>query len=420
MLPWQQRLNHIVDTMREMSRQTDPQAMVKDYGLRMRKLRKIERWVASAAAIWPRRTIASPAAASGRKRSIPGVRRSACRCLIGGLLGELLYAGEPRLIDDLRVLPDDPAAAYLAGQRSLLAIPHYDNGEVLNMFVMMSPQPAAFDPELLPEEVWMSNLFGRATHNLALSQELQAAYKLVDQELKMVASVQRSLLPTVLPEIPGLELAANYQTSRRAGGDYYDVFPLPGGCWGLLVADVSGHGAGAAVLMAITHSIVHSYPGPATPAGKLLEFVNRKLADRYTSDLGSFVTAFYGIYDPASRRLTYASAGHPQPRLKRCGQQRVLPVSCEPGLPLGINADESYCDCSLELIAGDSVLFYTDGITEAMDHAGQMYGTPRLDRCLEGCQPAGDLIHHVLDNVERFTAGRPPDDDRTLVVARVM
>ena len=107
--------------------------------------------------------------------------------------------------------------------------------------------------------------------------------------------------------------------------------------------------------MAITHSIVHSYPGPATPAGKMLEFVNRKLADRYTGDRGSFVTAFYGIYDPARRRLTYASAGHPPPRLKRCGQQQVLPVSCEPGLPLGIDADESYCDCDLELIAGDSV-----------------------------------------------------------------
>jgi sigma-B regulation protein RsbU (phosphoserine phosphatase) len=420
MLPWQSRLNHIVETMREMSRQTDPQEMVKDYGRRMRTLRKIERWVALS-----RRDLAPPhyritRSSQWTEEIDPWRQKERLPLLNGGLLGELLYAGEPRVIDDLRCTPDDPAAAYLAGQRSLMAIPHYDNGEVINMFVMMSPQPAAFDPEVLPEEVWMSNLFGRATHNLALSQELKAAYKLVDQELKMVASVQRSLLPTELPEIPGMELAANYQTSRRAGGDYYDVFPLPGGRWGLLVADVSGHGAGAAVLMAITHSIVHSSPGPVTPAGKMLEFVNRKLADRYTSDLGSFVTAFYGIYDPATARLTYASAGHPPPRLKRCGQQRVVPVSCEPGLPLGINLDEPYGDAAIELMPGDNVLFYTDGITEAMDHAGQMYGTPRLDRCLEGCQPAGDLIHHVLDDVERFTAGRPPDDDRTLVVARIL
>src|SRR5688500_705931 len=175
MLPWQQRLNHIVDTMREMSRQTDPQAMVKDYGLRMRKLRQIERWVALS-----RRDLAAPhyritRSSQWTEEIDPWRQKERLPLLIGGLLGELLYAGEPRLIDDLRCSPDDPAAAYLAGQRSLMAIPHYDNGEVLNMFVMMSPQPAAFDPEVLPEEVWMSNLFGRATHNLALSQELKAA-----------------------------------------------------------------------------------------------------------------------------------------------------------------------------------------------------------------------------------------------------
>jgi sigma-B regulation protein RsbU (phosphoserine phosphatase) len=301
----------------------------------------------------------------------------------------------------------------------LAAIPHFDNGAAINMFVTMSPQPAAFDPEAFPEEVWISNLFGRATHNLALSAELKAAYALVDQELKMVAHVQRSLLPAELPEIPGLELAAHYQTSRRAGGDYYDLFPLPHGCWGVLIADVSGHGAGAAVLMAITHSIVHSYPGPATPAGKMLQFVNRKLADRYTGDLGSFVTAFYGIYDPARRRLTYSSAGHPPPRLKRCGQPQVIPLAGEGGMPLGINPEETYEDSEVELLSGDNLIFYTDGLTEAQNAAGQLYGTARLDRCLEGCQQADDLIQQVLEDIDRFTAFHPPDDDRTLVVARV-
>src|SRR6185369_10191873 len=123
-------------------------------------------------------------------------------------------------------------------------------------------EPKAFNPDQFPEFVWMGNLFGRATHNLVLSDELRSAYNTVDREMQIVADIQRSLLPETLPKIPTLDLAAYYQTSRRAGGDYYDFFPLPDGRWGILIADVSGHGTPAAVIMAITHSIAHSFPGP--------------------------------------------------------------------------------------------------------------------------------------------------------------
>ncbi len=116
----------------------------------------------------------------------------------------------------------------------------------------------------------------------------------------MVADIQRSLLPQVLPTIPTLELAAYYRTSRWAGGDYYDFFPLPDGRWGILIADVSGHGTPAAVMMAITHSLAHSLPGPADPPAALLGHVNRQLSHRYTAANEVFVTAFYGVYDPVA------------------------------------------------------------------------------------------------------------------------
>ncbi len=112
----------------------------------------------------------------------------------------------------------------------------------------------------------MSNLFGRATHNLVLSDQLKVAYEAVDYEMKVVADIQRSLLPMQMPSIPTLSLAAHYQTSHRAGGDYYDFFPLPDGKWGILIADVSGHGTPAAVLMAVTHSLAHTLPRPADAA----------------------------------------------------------------------------------------------------------------------------------------------------------
>src|SRR5262249_10816585 len=157
-----------------------------------------------------------------------------------------------------------------------------DQGVALNMVVVLSKRPAAFSKEGFPEMVWVSNLFGRATNSLVLSAELKEAYTALDNELQVVADIQRSLLPTELPRIPTLDLAAWYQPSRRAGGDYYDFFPLPEGKWGILIADVSGHGTPAAVLMAITHCIAHTHPGPATPPGEILSYVNCHLNARYT------------------------------------------------------------------------------------------------------------------------------------------
>src|SRR5205807_7076210 len=131
----------------------------------------------------------------------------------------------------------------------------------------------------------------------------------LDRELKVVGDIQRSLLPAELPRVATLDLAAHYQPAQRAGGDYYDFFPLPDGQWGVFIADVSGHGTPAAVLMAVTHCIAHTHPGPPLPPARVLEYLNHHLSTRYTNLNGDFVTAFYGIYDSSSRGLTYASAG---------------------------------------------------------------------------------------------------------------
>ena len=167
----------------------------------------------------------------------------------------------------------------------------------------MRREPAAFSRDDFPEWVWLSNLFGRAAHNLVLSEQLQAAYDKLDQELRVVEEIQRTLLPGQLPRILSLDLAAYYQPSRRASGDYYDFFPLPDGKWGILIADVSGHGTPAAVLMAITHSLAHTYAGPPAPPGLLLDHINRNLAERYTARTGAFVTAFHAVYDPRTATL---------------------------------------------------------------------------------------------------------------------
>jgi len=410
----------IVETMREMSLQTDPQEMVRAYGDRVRQLTPADRRISLS-----RRDLNAPKYRITRSSTWPEVinpwkEKDRLPIFEGGLLGELIYGNEPRIIDDLVVSPDDPAREYLAGQRSLCAIPMFDQGVSLNMVVLMGEGRAAFDYERFPQMVWLSNLFGRATHNLVMAEELQHAYNAVDREMKMVADIQRSLLPAVLPIIPTLDLAASYQTAHRAGGDYYDFFQLPCGKWGILIADVSGHGTPAAVVMAITHSIAHNYPGPSTPPGLMLSHLNRQLSTRYSALPDTFVTAFYGIYDPAKRELTYACAGHNPPRLKRCMDGTLCILNGVAGLPLGISTDETYEEAALKLIPGDQVVFYTDGIVEAHNQAGVMFGTDRLDDALEECSlQAESLLNAVLASVEQFTAGQAADDDRTLLVARV-
>ena len=346
--------------------------------------------------------------------------------MAGGLLGEIAFANKPVIIDDLpaRLRDDDPGYFYLQGFQSLVALPNYDGGEGLNVTAMLFPRGHALDPSMIPMMHWQSGLFGRGTQNLVLRNQLAAALALLDRELQVVGQIQRALLPDELPAVPGFELAAHYLTSARAGGDYYDFFPLDGGAWGVFIADVSGHGTPAAVIMAITHALAHARPGAQTPPGALLEYLNDQLARTYTRD-GTFVTAFYATLDPASRALTYSTAGHNPPRLVRAG--RVIPLDDGGGLPLGLDGDQTYGQATLTLEPRDLLLLYTDGITEAMAPPApgaasrQLFGVERLDHLLLACGPrsgADECVERIRGEVTTFTANAPPTDDQTLIAMR--
>jgi sigma-B regulation protein RsbU (phosphoserine phosphatase) len=230
------------------------------------------------------------------------------------------------------------------------------------------------------------------------------------------------LLPQDLPQIHGFEVATFYQTSARAGGDYYDFFPLGDRAWGVFIADVSGHGTPAAVLMAVTHAIAHTRPGPPKPPSQVLSHLDRHLAGSYTTS-GAFVTAFYAALDPDTRRLTYSTAGHNPPRLLRAG--RILSLDKGGGLPLGISGTETYTDTGLSLEPGDLLVLYTDGITEAAATTNgpgprELFGVERLDQLLisAGSTSAQACIERICAEVASFTGNAPPTDDQTLVVLR--
>ncbi|MHC4224007.1 MAG: PP2C family protein-serine/threonine phosphatase [Planctomycetota bacterium] len=417
--PWQERLEYMVETMRNVSGQTDPHAMVKAYGERMRVTRNARMLSLS------RRGVEAPkyivARDTGRGELLnPWKEREQLPVLEGGLLGKLVYSNQAHVINELKVDEDDPYGEVLSEYGSLVALPVFDGGEALNLVVFLRERGGAFDPEDMPQLVWTTNLFGRATHNLVLTRQVESAYEMLDRELKEVADVQRSLLPATLPEIPSLDLAYHYRPAHRAGGDYFDFFPLKEGLWGILIADVSGHGSPAAVEMAITRTLAHLRAKKSVSPPDMLGFLNEHLFRRSQSALGTFVTAFYGVYDPATRSIRYSSAGHPPPRIKRCSDGSLFSLEGGGGPPLGVVPTWRYEEAAGELVAGDQFILYTDGITEAFNPKGEMFGAERLDGTIENCSiSAQGLIEEVLEHLDAFREGRALSDDLTLVVARV-
>ena len=380
---WTERMEVIVATMREMSSQTDAQEMSRAYHKRMQALIPLDRLVSLS-----RRGLQGLQYRVTRntdwKQAInPWKEPQRLPFHEGGLLAQLINSDEPQLFDDLLLPETDPGAPYVAGMRSVMAVPMFDQGSALNMVLLMRQEPYAFSREQFPEIVWMSNLFGRATHNLVLSEKLRAAYDALDGELKMVANLQRSLLPARIPTLSTMTLAADYQPIGRAGGDYYDLLPLPDGKLGILIADVSGHGTPAAMLMAVLHSLVHTYSGPPTQPARLFGHVNRYLTSLYTVRSDSFVTAFYGVYDPQTRQMVYSLAGHHPPRLKRCHDGSLAQLDQGRSLPLGISPVDSYHEGSYQFMPGDQLVLCTDGILEAMNKEGELFGLERLDQVLE-------------------------------------
>jgi sigma-B regulation protein RsbU (phosphoserine phosphatase) len=335
-----------------------------------------------------------------------------------GLFSELIHIGRPRLIDDLVVPDDDPAAPYLAGQRSLLAIPLFDAGDAVNMVVLTREEPKAFPPERVPELVWMSNLFGRATQTVLLSQKLRADHEQTRHEMRQVARLQRSLLPTELPRVSTLDMAVYSRTTSEAGGDYYNVIRLPRGRVGFLVADVCGHGAAAAMLVAVVHSLVSTYSGPAIPPGHLLAYVNDYLSRLSARSAGKFVTAIYAVYDPDRGTMTWSNAGHPPPRLVHANGKKEALMG-ERCVPLGIVAGTPYPESEAALAPGDQILLHTDGVTDARNPAGELFGVDRLDAAFHvGAASARSLIGGVLGALEAFTGGASPADDYTLLAMK--
>jgi len=252
-----------------------------------------------------------------------------------------------------------------------------------------------------------------------LKREVESQKDQLEHELEVVSEVQRKLLPKQLPVIDGFKLGVHYETSRYAGGDYYDVAELPDNCWGFLIADAEGHSAPAAVLMAMTCALFRSYPGSAADPAEVIHYLNEhlcKVADP------SFMTALYAFYDASAHTMRMARAGHPLPMVFRNSDQKAIELNCPGVYPLGIEPYEIEIPVTeVKLEPGDRFLIYTDGLTERFDEEGQTYGEERLLKLLatDSAHDPQGVIGAIMADVEQFAGELPADDDQALLLGIV-
>jgi sigma-B regulation protein RsbU (phosphoserine phosphatase) len=254
-----------------------------------------------------------------------------------------------------------------------------------------------------------------------LARQLEATCQALDRELAAAADVQRWLLPVSLPALAGVSIAASYRTAKQSGGDYYDVMKLPDGRLGFLIADVSGKGAPAAVLMAVVRTIVHLRQSLWSHPASLLNELNRNLCKLDLLDRGAFVTAFCVVLDPGSGRMIYSSAGHHPPRLIKARQVRLLGLEKAGSLPLGVDMGTRYSEARHCLSPLDTIVLYTDGIVDACSVEGELFGAERLDQVLRGLPPALSAqrtIQAALNAVDTFSGSAALFDDQTLVAVK--
>jgi len=248
------------------------------------------------------------------------------------------------------------------------------------------------------------------------NEQLSAVSARVQEEINLARNVQLAILPQHFPNEPDWSIHACMFPARELGGDFYDCFPLPEGRQGILVADVSGKGVGAAFFMAVSRTVLLDKATGGKSPSEVLAHANDLLCERNPMEL--FVTACYGIFDPRDGSLIYANAGHHPPLLRRLtGQVESLP--CTMDVALGVMPDMTYTDHTALMGQGDTLLLYTDGVTEAFSSSGVAYGDDRLHDWLTTITPkdgAANLVASLVGNVANFVNGAEASDDLTCLV----
>jgi serine phosphatase RsbU (regulator of sigma subunit) len=340
---------------------------------------------------------------------------------------------------EIEIAPNDPILAYLASVSGVVetdkldldspalramkaagvkVVPLVSQGELiglLNLGPRLSQQEySADDRKLLSDLATQTAPAVRVAQLVRQQQEAQERER-IEQELRVARLIQQTLLPKVVLELGGWDVAAFYRPAREVGGDFYDFLEFEDGRLGIVVGDVTDKGVPAALVMATTRTMLRAAAQRLDSPGEVLRRVNDVLYPDIPQNM--FVTCLYAILDPSSGRLRYANAGHDLPYLRHKGGPGGASELRATGMPLGLMPGMGYEEKEAVLEAGDSVLFYSDGLVEAHDPRGEMFGFPRLQGLVGAHRSGGSsLIGFLLSELTRFTGeGWEQEDDITLV-----
>jgi serine phosphatase RsbU (regulator of sigma subunit) len=304
------------------------------------------------------------------------------------------------------------ASVVSRGVRSILCAPLLWREELVGAVYLDSSVLSAFDRWALELLSAIADQCATAVGVAKLHKEVLDRER-IKRELKLAEQIQRSFLPKGLPEYAGYGFAASYSPASKVGGDFYDFIEMAGQRLGVVVADISGKGVGAALYMARLTRDLRAFCAQDILPCKVLEQMNRVVVE--AGRVNMFVTMLFALIDLPSGRMILANAGHFPPVLRNArGISKVLPL--ESSFPLGVEDKPEYRNASFTLKPGDNVLMYTDGLTEAMNHKDEMLGLERLVEGLRrGKLSAKDLHDRALEVMRAHVKGAPQHDDTTLV-----
>ncbi len=325
---------------------------------------------------------------------------------------------KPLLIEDAtqsELLRADFAATF--DIRSLLLVPLISRGDVMGaMIVDQGSRQTKFSPHEIDVLMGIATQAAVAIESTRLSTEAEEK-KRMDYELQLARTIQKSFLPEACPVIAGYEICSHWQTAREVSGDFYDFIPLSGGRMGITIADVSDKGMAAALFMALSRTILRTMViGKPTPR-EAVERANDVILADAQSDM--FVTACHAALDPAHHTLTCVNAGHTPPFLYRAARKELLTLERH-GIALGVMPNITLEEQTIALEAGDVIMFYTDGVTDAINAREEEFGAERLADLIRANAQSGaeEIVRAVRGAVAEFAGEGAPFDDLTMVVVK--
>ncbi len=299
------------------------------------------------------------------------------------------------------------------GMRSLMAAPLISSDGVIGILHIDTTRPASpFSADDLALFGGLANQAAVAVANARFHEYILRRQRL-EQELTLAQNVQKSFLPRSLPDDDRVEIACHYALAYKVGGDFYDVRELSDGCLAVSIGDVSGKGIPAALLMAKTISEMRVAAAAHDSPAQMLSMVNQMMEGTISPEM--FVTAAVCFYNAETRMAAMSDAGHNPPVL-RLASGEVSLLELDKGFPLGVTDDGQYADFALQLAPGDTILFYTDGVTDASNEAGEAFGMKHLVEAAADARPgAASCIEAVLSAVHDFVGLTRPFDDLTMI-----